>query len=85
MLKYRIFSKVKIILFLVFISILPAQYTCGQNGYRLQPISGAYGVFQTVIIDGVTVYRSFATRDSYHPYMYHLFTWNEALSGLITS
>ena len=70
MLKYRIFSKVKIILFLVFISILPAQYTYGQNGYRLQPISGADGVFQTVIIDGVTVYRSFATRDSYDPYMY---------------
>ena len=42
----------------------------GQNGYRLQPISGSDGVFRTVIIDGVTVYRSFGTGDSYYPYMY---------------
>jgi hypothetical protein len=41
-----------------------------QDGYRLQPISGADGVFQTVIIDGVTVYSSLANRDSYDPYMY---------------
>jgi hypothetical protein len=70
MLKYRIFSKVKIILFLVFIGILPAQYTYGQNGYRLQPISGADGVFETVNIDGVTVYRTIKNNGSYHPYMY---------------
>ena len=70
MLKYRIFSKTKIVLFLVFISILPAQYTYGQNGYRLQPISGADGVFETVHIDGVTVYRTIKNNGSYHPYMY---------------
>ena len=71
MLGCRMFSKLRIIIFLIFISILPAQYTYGQNGYRLQPISGADGVFQTVIIDGVTVYRSFKrTRDSYQLYMY---------------
>lgn len=70
MFKYKIFTKVKIILFLVFISILPAQYTYGQNGYLLQPISGADGFFQTVNIDGTTVYRTIGNRVSYHPYMY---------------
>ncbi|MHC4484656.1 MAG: LamG domain-containing protein [Planctomycetota bacterium] len=52
------------------ISMLGLAEGQAQDGYRLQPISGADGVFQTVIIDGVTVYRSFATGDSYHRYMY---------------
>ncbi|TKJ35763.1 MAG: hypothetical protein CEE38_14245 [Planctomycetes bacterium B3_Pla] len=60
----------KLIYSIFFISMLGLAEGQAQDGYRLQPISGADGVFQTVIIDGVTVYRSFATRDSYHPYMY---------------
>ena len=57
----------KLIHLIFFISMLGLAEGQAQDGYRLQPISGADGVFQTVIIDGVTVYRSFATRDSYHP------------------
>ncbi len=68
MLKYKIFTKVKFFLFCVFISILPAQRV--YSSYHLQPISGADGVFETVNIDGTTVYRTIGTRFSYHPYMY---------------
>ena len=55
----------KLVYLIFFISMLGLAEGQAQDGYRLQPISGADGVFQTVIIDGVTVYRSFATRDSY--------------------
>lgn len=70
MFKYKIFTKVKIILFYIFISILPIQHAYSQNGYLLQPISGADGFFQTVNIDGTTVYRTIGSRVSYHSYMY---------------
>jgi len=42
----------------------------GQTGYPLQPVSGADGVFETVEMNGETVYRSKATQDGYHFYMY---------------
>ena len=60
----------KLIYLIFFISMLGLAEGQAQDGYRLQPISGADGVFQTVIIDGVTVYSSLANRDSYDPYMY---------------
>ncbi len=41
-----------------------------QAGYPLQPVSGADGVFETVNLEGETVYRSEATGDGFHFYMY---------------
>ena len=60
----------KLVYLIFFISMLGLAEGQALGGYRLQPISGADGVFQTVIIDGVTVYSSFANRGSYDPYMY---------------
>lgn len=70
MLKYKIFTKVKFISFCIFISILPTQFAYSNNGYLLQPISGADGVFQIVNIDGTTVYRTIGSQGSYQYYMY---------------
>lgn len=42
----------------------------GQTAYPLTPISGADGVFETVMIDGMTVYRSAGTPGEYAIYMY---------------
>jgi hypothetical protein len=36
----------------------------------MQPVSGADGVFEIAVLGGDTVYRSKATNDGYHPYMY---------------
>ncbi|MHC4300862.1 MAG: hypothetical protein ACYS7Y_26610, partial [Planctomycetota bacterium] len=60
----------KLIYLIFFVSMLGLAEGQAQDGYRLQAISGADGVFQTVIIDGVTVYRSLRKRDTYDPYMY---------------
>lgn len=42
----------------------------GQTGYPLTPVSGADGVFETVTIDGTTVYRSAGTPGDYACYLY---------------
>ena len=41
-----------------------------QQGYRLQPISGSDGVFETVILDGDTIRRAIKTNGTYALYMY---------------
>jgi hypothetical protein len=42
----------------------------GQSGVSLSPVSGADGVFETVVLNGTTVYRSTGTPGSYALYMY---------------
>jgi len=70
MLNHKTFTKVKFLLFCIFLSILSAQCAYSNNGYLLQPISGADGVFQTVNIDSTTVYRAIGNNGSYQYYMY---------------
>ncbi len=70
MINYKIFTKVKFFLFCFIIVILSARCTYGNDGCLLQPISGADGVFETVIIDSVTVYRTIKNNGTFHPYMY---------------
>jgi hypothetical protein len=41
-----------------------------QTGHKLEPVSGADGVFETVIIGDDTVYRSGEQFEAYYPYMY---------------
>ena len=55
---------------IVLFSMLVSNLTNGQTGYTMQPVSGADGVFEIAVIDGDTVYRSKATNDGYHFYMY---------------
>jgi hypothetical protein len=50
--------------------ILPLYPVFGQTGYPLQPVSGADGVFETVEIDGKTVYRSIEKSGRFELYMY---------------
>ena len=70
MFKYKAFSKAKFILFCLFLSILHNQYAYGHLGYLMHPISGADGIFETVEIDGTTVYRTTGNNGSYQLYMY---------------
>jgi len=51
-------------------SLLMSNLTNGQTGYTMQPVSGADGVFEIAVLEGDTVYRSKATNDGYHFYMY---------------
>ena len=67
---HKTFVQVQFLLLCIFLVIVPAQCTYSNNGYRLQPISGADGVLETVNIDRVTVYRTVKNNGSYHPYMY---------------
>ncbi len=63
-------KQVTIVLFSIFISMF-TKNVYSQNSYLLQPNSGADGIFETVIIDGDTVYQSaLENNDSYYPYMY---------------
>jgi hypothetical protein len=55
---------------IMLISFLPLSSVYSQTGYRLEPVSGADGVFETVIIGNDTVYRSSEQFDAYYPYMY---------------
>lgn len=70
MFNHKTFTKVKFFLFGFFLIIATVQCTYGNNGYSLQPISGADGVFETVNIDGTTVYRTTGSNGSYQYYMY---------------
>ena len=70
MLNHKKFNQVKFFLFVFFLTITTVQCTYGNNGYLLQPISGADGVFQIVNIDGTTVYRTTGSRGTYQYYMY---------------
>ena len=44
--------------------------TYGQTGFHLTPMSGADGIFETVTIDGTTIFRSSGSPGEYTPYMY---------------
>ena len=55
---------------IIFFSLLAPIMVIGQTGYTMQPVSGADGVFEIAVIDVDTVYRSKATNDGYHFYMY---------------
>jgi hypothetical protein len=46
------------------------QNTHSQEAFRLTPISGADGVFETMISEGDTIYRTVGSVGSYAPYMY---------------
>ena len=60
----------KTLLTLFFFIALNLQNIFGQTGYQLTPVSGADGVFDTIIVDGITVYRSVGTPGAYDLYMY---------------
>ncbi|MGD1047014.1 MAG: T9SS type A sorting domain-containing protein [Bacteroidota bacterium] len=62
--------KIRVILFVAFLLCLAGLSARGQNGVSLSPISGADGVFDTVVLNGTTVYRSTGTPGSYALYMY---------------
>ena len=68
MFRYKTFNKTQFILLCLFLSIFFAKFTYG--GYRLQPVSGADGVIETVYINRVAVYRTVRNNGSYYPYMY---------------
>ena len=59
-----------VILILFFISLNPFQPAFGQIGTALQPVSGADGVYETVMMDGKTVYRSVEKNGQFELYMY---------------
>ena len=60
-----------VLLWLYVLSIIgPAEKTFSQIGYPLTALSGADGVFEVVVIDGETVYRSVGRQGSYELYMY---------------
>ena len=42
----------------------------GQSAYRLNPVSGADGVFQAIFTDHDTTYKSAGSSGNYQPYMY---------------
>ena len=63
---------------ILFLSTIISTNAYCQTGYPLQPVSGADGVFETLNMDGETVYRSKATPDGYNFYMY--FKTNEVIS-----
>jgi hypothetical protein len=70
MFNHKTFTKVKFFLLCFILIFTTAQFTYGNNGYSLQPISGADGIFETVNIDGTTVYRTVGSNGSYQYYMY---------------
>jgi hypothetical protein len=51
----------------------------GQTAYRLNPVSGADGVFQTIITSQDTTYKSSGSPGNYQPYMY--FKANDAVNA----
>lgn len=55
---------------ILILTIIAWNNAFSQVGHPLQPVSGADGVFETVNMEGETVYRSKATSDGYHFYMY---------------
>ena len=68
---YKRVSKIVSAVFIFIITgFYPIQVAYCQTGYPLTPVSGADGVFETVIIDGATVYRSASSAGSYALYMY---------------
>ncbi|MBN2183659.1 MAG: hypothetical protein JW715_17250 [Sedimentisphaerales bacterium] len=70
MFSHKTFNQVKFFFFIFFLTIATVQCTYGNTGYLLQPVSGADGVFGTVNIDGITVYRTTGSRGTYQYYMY---------------
>ena len=70
MYKYKTFSKVKFVLFCLFVSSLHVQYAYGHLGYLMHPVSGADGIFETIEIDETTVFHTIENNGSYQLYMY---------------
>ena len=54
----------------VFSILVSAEKAFSQTGYPLTALSGADGVFEVVVVEGDTVYRSVGSGGSYQPYMY---------------
>jgi len=54
----------------ILLSFLAPTLTIGQTGRMLEPVSGADGIFEIVVIGDDTVYRSSEHFDAYYPYMY---------------
>ncbi len=61
----------KFVFICVFLGIFASPRAYCQDSFVLQPISGADGVFETVLIGGDSVHRSSLQDDgSYYQYMY---------------
>jgi L-ascorbate metabolism protein UlaG (beta-lactamase superfamily) len=58
------------VVFCVLVELFFVQTLLSQTSYSLTPVSGADGVFEIVIMEGDTVYRSSGSNGVYAPYMY---------------